>query len=184
MFYVLKEGVKLVKFEFDADGDASEAFQKDFLMHSKVIEKETRRYQWLLTVGGFLLFYFYVLETKNLSNILILLICSLVWFSCFPFLRKHVFFKLKRYFGKPININLDDKSLVIINDEGIERKSEQFNSKVEWIVFTHVRGESKYYFLYVDEANAIILPKEPFLQPEDKELYQEYVERYIKPLIK
>jgi len=76
------------------------------------------------------------------------------------------------------------KAIITITEEGIEKKEEHVTSQFKWSLITHVREDQKLYFLYLTDAKAIILPKVPSLNPADKEIYQKYVEQYIKPLIK
>jgi len=91
---------------------------------------------------------------------------------------------MKSLYKKPDNFKFTGEAIITLDSNGIEREFEHARNFYKWSSFSHVRMDDCYYFLYITDSQAVIIPKVPNIDPSEKKQYTNYINDYIEPLLK
>ena len=70
-------------------------------------------------------------------------------------------------------------TVIIISNGGFHLKDEFTERIFHWPAFTKMEENEGYYFLFYTASEAIILPKRTFRSPQDKEIFEELLAKFL-----
>ncbi|WP_106769311.1 YcxB family protein [Paenibacillus faecalis] len=150
------------------------SFEDIVELHKNIIANSNhhKKLRWMIFVV-FTLYLMYILESISVFSVIVTLVWLIFYSSIFNYL---ALIATKRILKKQYNALLIGEHKLNINEDGITRKTETTNTVFKWSQFVNVRQDSSNYYLYVSDLQALLVPKEAFL---DKEAEQDF-NRYLK----
>lgn len=158
------------------------AMQKDVITHSRTHDVKGKYFKW--GIPFILLAFLLLIFGFSLVGVIISVVIAGAFFFIAPILYpKMAFSKLKRQMEHQDYAHLLKPSEMHFTEEGIERVIDGETTHFPWNEFRKLHEDENHYFLYVDDLQGIIIPKEPTVKDGDSKTFQEnliaYAEAYF-----
>ncbi|WP_145051032.1 YcxB family protein [Paenibacillus xylanexedens] len=168
-----------MKLQFNLSFDDLIDLQKNVISKSK----HHRKVKYIL-LSGFpisLLFLNLIFQTP-VSLLTIGMI--LLWVIVFPTIYKKLTLSSTVRIMKKQNLSAFlGPTTMLLDEQGITRKSKNNQNFLAWDQFVVVREDEKHYYLYVSDVQAMILSKSALTDDRTKEAFQRYYDSYFVPLL-
>jgi len=123
------------------------------------------------------LIYFYIIYREVSPTLLVgAIIISILWVVFYP---KNFRWRVSRVVTKRVNEgnnkNVFSNTFLTIDDEGITKESDLINSKVLWLSIEKVVVTVNHIFIFVNFANAFIIPLKVFKSSTEKDSFLQFI---------
>ena len=159
---------------FNIDMDDMMSFQKRYIQTSMAIRKVKRMLTFVFPL--FILVFSFIAFYNRHSRIdiafvaIVAVVCAL-WVIFIPkFFEKSSLRKAKKILSKPENAIMFGKFEMMFNDDNFEVKTPSSSSNLQWNSIRNIDETSSYFYLYLSEASAYIIPKQKISNDEADEL--------------
>ena len=85
----------------------------------------------------------------------------------------------KTFAENPLNATLFDDYEINISETGISTKGRSSESKFQWVCIVKKKEDNRFYYLFLDSQQAILLPKRSLKLKGDVEELEKLLSRYI-----
>lgn len=86
---------------------------------------------------------------------------------------------VRRRLNKPANKeHITGNRTLVLNEDKLELQTPRTDSSMLWSSFTKLRRTKLYYYLFITEASAIIVPKRAFDDAKEMETFEQLVAKY------
>lgn len=108
----------------------------------------------------------------------------LLWIIVFPTIYKKLTLSSTVRIMKKQNLNgVLGSNTMLLDEQGITRKTKNNQNFLAWDQFVVVREDEKHYYLYVSDVQAMIISKSALTDARTKETFQRYYDSYFVPLL-
>lgn len=108
----------------------------------------------------------------------------LLWIIVFPTIYKILTLSSTVRIMKKQNLSaVLGSTTMLLDEQGITRKTKNNQNFLAWDQFVVVREDEKHYYLYVSDVQAMILSKSALTDDRTKEAFQRYYDSYFVPLL-
>ena len=116
------------------------------------------------------------------SFIAFAVIVSVLWVVLYPkIFKKRISRVVTKRVKEDKNENVFSPATVTIDDEAITKESDSLSSRALWTTIQKVAVTEKHLFVFVNFANAFIIPLEAFSSEVEKEAFIQFVYKKTNP---
>lgn len=152
------------------------SFEDIVELHKNIIANSNhhKKLRWMIFILSSAYYLIFVLNRITLFSVTVTIICFILFIPLFNYV---ALFATKRILIKQKNLLLIGEHKLTINDDGIIQETEGSHTVFEWSLFVNVRQDSSNYYLYVSDLQALLVPKEAFLDKEAEQDFNRYLEK-------
>ncbi|PGL67880.1 YcxB family protein [Bacillus sp. AFS055030] len=173
-----------MKFNYEINLDDYIEFNLHHLKHSKSVQKSLRKQRITVSliylVIPFIISYFF--NQPLFGYLLAFSSASILWFCYFP---KYFYRSTKNKLVKHINKKNDEallgEHLLKVDENGIKEITQSSVHEIKWDHIVEIKGTKDYFYIYITNMKAIIVPLEAIKEDMDK-LLQYYRKNNIELL--
>src|SRR5699024_4836976 len=167
--------------QFQLDLQDLLAMQKDVINHSRTHEVKRNYFKWTISI---IIPFVFIMINVSLVSLIMSLITAVAFFLVAPSLYpKIAFFRLKSKFEQQDHSKLLKPCEIHLSEEGIKRVIDGETTQFLWKEFRKMHTDESHYFLYIDDLQGIIIPKQPTVENNDMTSFQDQLESYANDYI-
>ncbi|HLQ70596.1 MAG TPA: YcxB family protein [Bacillota bacterium] len=152
------------------------AMQKNVIHQSRTHNVKEKYFRWGISILLLAIVFFI---KPSLIGLIIGLVIAGVFFLVAPAVYpKIAFARLKSKFEQNDHGNLLKPCEMHFSEDGIDRIIEGETTHFPWNGFRKLTEDDTHYFLYVDDLQGIIIPKEPTVKTGNSDTFQEKLVAY------
>ena len=154
------------------------------MSHSSSIKRQLLRMQILTVVLVLPLVFsiFYLINhTINIFTLIITILSGILAFVLYPqFSRESTISRIRKMLGEGSNRAMLGHQVVTFSPEGIFRKNQSTESKINWSAVEKVVQSDKHFFLYISSINALEIPKSCLPSEKEQKDFLEYINAHLQ----
>lgn len=153
------------------------AMQEDVINYSRTHDVKAKYFRWVISI--ILLAVLLLILGFTILKVIISVVIAGAFFLAAPIVYpKMTLAKLKKQIADQDHSRLLKPSEMHLTDAGIDRIIDGETTHFPWNEFTKMHEDENHYFLFVDDLQGLIIPKEPNVKNGDKHSFQEELVAY------